>query len=71
MLPSGIGIVRGNANFCGSETDFLPRKKIVLREKKSVVRKKRKKEAPVLVLHRIPAKHTERVHMQLSPVLVA
>ena len=42
MLPSGIGIVRKNANFCDSETDSAE-KKIVLREKKSVVRKKKKK----------------------------
>ena len=27
MLPSSIGIVCENANFCGSETDFLQRKK--------------------------------------------
>ena len=66
MLPSGIGIVHKNANFCDSETDSAEKKNF-LREKKSVVRKK---EAPVLVLHRIPMKHTECVHMQLLPVLV-
>ena len=47
-------------------------KKIVHMEKKLAVQKrKRKKEAPVLVLHRIPAKHMERIHMRLSPVSVA
>ena len=30
----------------------------------------KKKEAPVLVLHRIPAKHMEHIHMQLAPVSV-
>ena len=68
---SGMGIVPENAHFHNSETDFpqRERKKIVYREKKLVVQKE-KKEAPVLILHQIPTKHTEHVHMQLSPVLV-
>ena len=44
-------IVCINANLRGSETDFLQRKKIVCREKKLAVQIKRKKEAPVSVLH--------------------
>ena len=45
------------------------------REKKMSVGEKKlgvqKKEGPVLVAHRIPTKHTERIHTQLSPILVA
>ena len=47
---AGMGIVHENANFCGSETDFLGRKKKVCGKNKSTVQKK-KKEAPVLVPH--------------------
>ena len=61
---SGMGIVPENAHFHSSETDFPQRKKLVVQKKKE------KKEAPVLILHQIPTKHTERVHMQLSPVSV-
>ena len=46
------------------------REKNCLREEE-IRSPEKKKEALVLVLHQIPAKHTERVHMQLSPILVA
>ena len=32
--------------------------------------KEKKKEAPVSVLHQIPMKDTERIHMRLLPILV-
>ena len=66
-----MGIVHENANFHGSETDFARiKKKIVCRGKEiGCTKNKRKKEA--LVLRQIPAKHTKRINMQLSPVLVA
>ena len=62
-----------NANFCGSETDFLWRKKTVRGEKKLVVQKKRREEMETLVsvLHQIPVKHTEHVHTRLLPVVVS
>ena len=46
-----MGIVIENTNLCGSETHF-PLEKIIRSRKK-------RKKAPVLVLHRIPAKHSE------------
>ena len=73
---SGMGIVHKNSNFCGSETHSAQRKncpwekQIGANKKKKKEKKKRKKEAPVLVLHWIPAKHMECVHMWLSPVIV-
>ena len=52
------GRERGKTNFHG--------------EKKSGEGKGGKKEeAPVLVPHRIPAKHAEHLHTRLSPVLIA
>lgn len=64
-------IVHKNANFRKSETDSSGERKSCARGKKNRVQKRRKKEAPVLALHRIPAKHLECVHMVLSPILVA
>ena len=71
MAVTGMAIVRENANFCGSETAFPKRKKNVCKEKVSVAQKREKREAPVFVPHRIPAKRLEHVHVWPSPVSVA
>ena len=75
-----MGIVRKNAIFCGSETDYglmeiffffffcLCGKEIGGYKKKEEKKKKRKQEeASVLFL---PVKHTECVHTQLPPVSI-
>ena len=81
---AGLGIVCESKHFHGSETDSVERERKRKKRKKSPQGKeiggtiftnynsikKRKKEAPVLVPYRIPTKHSECVHMWLSPVLV-
>ena len=63
-----MGIVHKNTNFRGSEADSVERRRKKLSAGKEIggykkkKKRKRKKEAPVLVSHRLNAKHTECVH---------
>ena len=52
--------------FCGEKKMFVGKRNWWYKK----INKINKKEASVLVLHWIPTKHTECVHMWLSPVLV-
>ena len=65
-----MGIFCENANFLGIETDFphkKEREKNVRGEKKAAVQKeKKKKEAPVLVLHRLPIKPRAHSHVAIA-----
>ena len=66
----GMGIVHGNANFCGNVTNFLRRKTNCLQGKEIKDTKNKNKQtnrqqqqgAPILVLYQIPIKHMKYIH---------
>ena len=78
-MSTGMGIVRKNAIFCGSETDYglmeiffffflsVWKRNWGIQKKEEKKKKRKQEEASVLFL---PVKHTECVHTQLPPVSI-